>query len=112
MYRQIFNNVSPVTVFMKIRPVVIELFRAGRWKDGRTDVTKLTTTHLNCFTTAPEDVIWKYELDISTYYPVFAWCDWWKLQTASLHAGNNVASPDYKSQTLRKKLKVRNLRMF
>jgi len=102
---------------MKIRPVVIELFRAGRWKDGRKDVTKLTTTYLNCFANAPEDIIWKYELDIPTYYPVYARCEWGKLQTASLQAENNMASPDYKrpsltTQTLRKKLKVRNLRIF
>lgn len=58
MCRQIFNNVSPVTVFMKIRPAVIEFFsvRNDEKTDGRTDVTKFTVTCLNCFANAPEDV--------------------------------------------------------
>jgi hypothetical protein len=86
-------------------------------KTGRSDVTKLTAAYLKCSANAPEDVVSKYELHISTYYPVFAWRDLGKLQTASLQAENNVASPDYKRppitiQTLRKKLKVRNSGIF
>lgn len=46
MCRQFFNNVSPVTVFMKTRPAVIELFRAERWKDGRTDGRKWRSLQL------------------------------------------------------------------
>ena len=72
----------------------------------RTEVTKLTAPYLKCSANAPEDVILKYELDISAYYPVFAWRDLGKLQTASLQAENNVAPPDYK----RTPLTIRTLR--
>jgi hypothetical protein len=38
---------------MKIRPLGAELFHAGRWKDGRTDMTKLTVDVSN-FENAPK----------------------------------------------------------
>jgi len=37
---------------MKIRPVEAELLHADRWKDGRTDMTKLIVAFLN-FANAP-----------------------------------------------------------
>ena len=75
-------------------------------------MTKLIATYLKCFANAPEDVISKYELNTSTYCR-----DLGKLQTASLQAENNVASPAYKRppltiQTLWTKLKVRSLRII
>jgi hypothetical protein len=43
LFGQIFKKKSPVSNFIKIRPVGAELFHADRRKDERRDMTKLNT---------------------------------------------------------------------
>jgi len=58
MKQEFFDSVSKNTQtqnFMKIHPVGAELFHAGRRKDERTDMTKLTVAFRN-FANAPKSV--------------------------------------------------------
>jgi hypothetical protein len=50
-----FKN-TQISFLMKIRPVGGEMFHAGGWTDGHTDMTKLTVAFRN-FANAPNNVL-------------------------------------------------------